>query len=852
MSNDNDKIFCPNCNKEIKSGLEIFEGVNYCSNCKKCSKSKNTNQLIEEEDERRRKERERETLENHRKHMRTRPPLIGGVNNIYNLDKFNGWGEIFDNSILDDKNPTENIFTDSQSTEEIEPSQEQQTDSDIISSILSDSITPIETVFQLDTSQALLAQRDVRPFRYWKYFETFCQDLADILYDIDKISKNSIDVVSRYIANDNEKLNLLNKLTAMRDGTLLPSKRGRFENFLDKIYARLLLKLDDSISEEIEKLLEKVFSNIYLTLGFEKKNIFYRKSKILLYQLAIILNNFHSLNGESLISSDSLNSLTNEFFIDNYRYNFFYEKMDRNNPIPQSIPNIKNLQVRTINSINALLNNNIIDFRMKQKLENLILPLIQNYLNNARNYRNLITHFEEKKKAYEENSNINRIKLIEMIYNSHSAFLAIDTQSRFSKLLFGRTDYIDTLFFNNIESRPNLSTLYRIIYNSLFWRDKDFDFQIGDLELNLIKDKISKIIEDFVFSDAYPDDPYIPPTITRFGMSFSKDYLKSEYQLTTIVWLAMALHEGDPKFNWEKAFSKYNIAPQGILLNKQNRNIGMGILRRVLEITNTFIKELSISSIKMEIYTDVISSVKLYAANRYLALDGLSYNERRENNYHELFNDPRIVGTNIIMHLLMYAGINPYNGRFLKPELFDGVSDTGIFGRHHLFELDKQLFACGETITLPRSFHNSIEFLSRTQVGKNIQKKLLSAVNYLVLKNTIITPADIDYYLGEIEISSGNDNISIADLWKGNRTPQELNNFLNKWNKARNNIKKSRFYDMLNENFELENGENPIIDKYWSTAQNVITVYTMIKNFDDFSYLFTQSDQEFLKKLWKI
>ncbi len=566
---------------------------------------------------------------------------------------------------------------------------------------------------------------------------------------------------------------------------------------------------------------------MYSILGFEKKHNFRRKSKILLYQISIILNDFHSLSGESLISSDSLNKLTSEFFIDNYRYNYFYEKSDSSKP--QSIPNIKNLQRRTINSINALFSNNIIDLRMKQKLENLILPLIQNYLNNARIYRNLITHFEEKKKAYENNTNINRIKLLEMIYNSNNAFLTFDTQGKLSKLLFGRTDYIDTLFFNNIESRPKLSTLYRIIYNSRFWRDKDFDFQIGDLELNLIKDKINKIIEDFVFSDAYPDDPYIPSTITRFGMYFSKDYLKSEYQLTSIVWLAMALHEGDPKFNWEKAFSKYNIAPQGILLNRQKRNIGSGILKRILEMTNTFIDELPtlldpISSIKMDLYIDVIDSVNLYAANRYLALDGLTYDCGKNINYHELFNDPRIVATNVIMHLLMYAGINPYNGRFLKPELFDGVSDTGSFGRHHLFELDKQFFACGQTITLSRSFHNSIEFFSKTQEGKNIQKTLLSTVKYLVLKDSLITPADINYYLGKIEISLGNDNITIADLWKGGRTTQELYNFLNRWNIARDRIKKSEFYDMLNENFELENGENPLVNKYWGKAQNTITV----------------------------
>jgi len=651
---------------------------------------------------------------------------------------------------------------------------------------------------------------------------------------------------------------LLGKLTAMRDGILFPSKHNRFENFLDNIYARLLLNLDDSISEDVKYKLKKIFNNIYSILGFEKKNTFYRKSKILLYQLAIILSNFHSLKGKSLISSDSLNSLTNEFFIDNYRYSYFYDKMDQDNPIPQSIPKIKNLQEKIINSINTLFNNNIIDFRMKQELKHQILPLIQNYLIKARNYRNLIALYEEKKKLYGKNTNINRIKLLEMIYTSHSAFLVIDTQSRFSKLLFGRTDYIDTLFFSNMESRPKLSTLYRIIYNSFFWSPtKDFDSKINNLELNLIKDNVRKIIENFVFSDAYPDDPYIPSTITRFGMSFKKNYLTSEYHLTTKVWLAMALHEDDVAFNWEKAISRYNIVKQGILLSRQGGNIGKGILKRVLEITNTFIKELPIpldpiSSIKMEIYTDVIDSVNLYAANRYLALDGLSYDNGQNINYHELFNDPRIIATNIIMHLLMYAGINPYNGRFLKPELFDGNSVTGIFGRHHLSNLEKHRFACGTTITLPTSFHNNIEYLSKTKYGKKIQAKLLSTVNYMVLKETLITPADIDYYFGDIEISLGNDNIAIADLWYGGRTAQELNNFLNRWNNARNKIKKSKFYDMINENFELENGDNPILEKYWGTAQNIITVYRMVEDFNDFSYLFTKNDKEFLKKLWKI
>ncbi len=841
---NNFKVICPECKLEIKEdGWEIVEGVNYCSNCNKCSKSKNADQLNEEEDERR--IRERETLENHREHMRTGVSLIGGVNNIYDLDKFNGGGEIFDNSILDDKNPTENIFTVSQSTEEFEPSKEQQTDSDIISSILSYSITPIKTVFQLDTSQALLAQKDVRSRPYRQNFENFCQDLAKLLSDIEKIKENTIEAVSRYLSENNQKKTLLNRLNEMKDD-FFPSKRNRFENFLDNIYARLLLK---SISEEVEYKLMEIFDHIYLISGFEKKNSFYRKSRILLYQLAIILNNFHSLNGESLISNDSLNKLTNEFFIDNYRYSNFYERMDQDNAMPQLIPTIKNLRERIIISINVLLDNKIIDFRMKQELEHQILPLIQNYLDDAREFRNLNAFFEEKKNSYEKITNINRIRLLEKIYNSHNTFLVFNTLGEFSALLFGKTDYIDSIFFAHIGSRPKLSSLYRIIYNSLFWS------HIDNLELDLIKDKIKKIMEDFVFSDSYPYDPYIPSRITRFGMSFNKSYLKSEYHLTTKVWLALALHEDDSAFNWEKASSIYNIIKQGILLNQQNRNIGKSILKRVLEITNTFIVELPtpldpISSMKMDLYIDVIDSVNLYAANRYLALDGLSYDCGQNINYHELFNDPRIVATNVIMHLLMYGGINPYNGRFLKAELFDGDSNTDIFGRHHLSILEKNLFACGTTITLPRSFHNSIEYLSNTKDGKKIQEMLLSTVNKMVLKKGIITFADIDYYLGKIEISSGNDNITIADLWKSDRTAHELNHFLIRWNIARGKVKKSEFYDMLKDNFKLENGDNPILEKYWSTAQNTITVYKMIKNYTDFSYLFTQRDKEFLK-LWK-
>lgn len=87
---------------------------------------------------------------------------------------------------------------------------------------------------------------------------------------------------------------------------------------------------------------------------------------------------------------------------------------------------------------------------------------------------------------------------------------------------------------------------------------------------------------------------------------------------------------------------------------------------------------------------------------------------------------------------------------------------------------------------------------------------------------------------------------------KGGRTAQELNNFLTRWNIARNKIKKSKFYDMIKKNFELENGDNPILEKYWGIAQNIITVYRMVEDFNDFSYLFNKNDKEFLKRLWKI
>ena len=174
-----------------------------------------------------------------------------------------------------------------------------------------------------------------------------------------------------------------------------------------------------------------------------------------------------------------------------------------------------------------------------------------------------------------------------------------------------------------------------------------------------------------------------------------------------------------------------------------------------------------------------------------------------------------------------------------------------IFGRHHLFELEKYLFACGATVTLPRSFHNHIEYLSKTMYGKEIQEKLLSTVNNMVLKDGLITLTDIDNYLSKIDISLGTDNITVADLWKGGRTTQELNNFLNRWNKARKEIKNSKFYDMINENFKHKNGDNPILEKYWGTAQNVIAVYRMVEDFNDFSYLFTQNDKKFLKNSGK-
>ncbi len=112
---------------------EFFKGIYYCSKCNKILKDKDTNQMNEEEDEKRKR---RDIIEDYKENMRKRYSLNGL--DIYDLDKSNISSnqteiqedydsEIFDviSTILDEEIPIESVFTISQSTEEFEPFQEE-------------------------------------------------------------------------------------------------------------------------------------------------------------------------------------------------------------------------------------------------------------------------------------------------------------------------------------------------------------------------------------------------------------------------------------------------------------------------------------------------------------------------------------------------------------------------------------------------------------------------------------------------------------------------------------------------------------------------------------------------------
>ena len=75
---------------------------------------------------------------------------------------------------------------------------------------------------------------------------------------------------------------------------------------------------------------------------------------------------------------------------------------------------------------------------------------------------------------------------------------------------------------------------------------------------------------------------------------------------------------------------------------------------------------------------------------------------------------------------------------------------------------------------------------------------------------------------------------------------------MNSWNKDRDLIRKGKFYEFLSNKFRLSNGKNPVLEAFLEHAKDTLSATILLNEDYDLSYLFTESDMEFLKRYFKL
>ena len=620
----------------------------------------------------------------------------------------------------------------------------------------------------------------------------------------------------------------------------MPSRDAQFaprEDTLDKWLIYTENKINDLFSSQIFVrdsalyLVRSFFDSFYSLFGFQSKSPFYREAKLLPLRI-----------GDVLTKAKVPGFKTNTYrelgaFIDREVDGIYTAKREE----PSSIPKIQAINKLLEDIQNSLkLKTSISDAEISQIMEDAEVA--------ASIYIQDIQRFLTSQDMLEDMPDLPNRRLIEeIIHNPYShALERIQFKGDLNKLLFGDAASYSALgiFFNSKASR--LSSLFTIQFNVERWTIKDFDndnlrIKISDSELRDLKLYTNTVIERWIFNNPYTQ--YIAEAPVRFGVKHSKEFLRREFNVAYKTFRAFAVHENNPGISFKKikqiataqALDKY-------LFSSPNRNIGADTAKAYLKILEDFKKNTKDAN-EIAIYEDAVISIKEYVRDRHLGFqDKYAVGG---NNYNPIFQEHWYKSTLIIVDLLRFAGRNPFTFIPLKPELFDGNVNTGLYQSHHLDAANKQLLQFIGIVLLDPVWHGRFNYISRTSKGIVLQERLRDSMIELMDKKTSITENDIRTVFGDLTIFG----TKVSDMWINN---PDFNTLLADWNDDRQLIQQGKFLQFLRKRFSLSDGSNPVLERYWFQAKETIDSFLLLMDDYDFSYLFTDADIDLLKRYFKI
>jgi hypothetical protein len=696
------------------------------------------------------------------------------------------------------------------------------------------------------------------PSPYSPLVEEFFADLLMISSYYKLISKDDMLLLDMTLYPDHyKKPEVIKDLTSGKKPTLYISSvtstyhTGKSFRIAQEILEDHLLTLLDKLDKTIDRSDPKydgayeaitiTFDYYFEIFGYRCQNQFWRPARLTIRRIARLLHQNEIIEFPTL---DSYNS-----FSDKDIYGFYKNLANRKNPpYSKTVLGWFDYLKTDIDTKKDYKGNEIQD-ALKVFLKQEIDAILQVY------YEKVYSYWRAED-LLKDIPHCQRKTLMQNIIHSSEFLESIDQKGHLAKLLFDSLE-LEFLWASQRYKRVNPHKLNQMQLRVYLWKVSDFEevgIIINDYQLLSIKQKVITEIDNWIFSNPYKNELYIKEDVQRLHALHDQYFLEKEYNTINSFWMATALHEDNFDINYLDIADSFDL-PHLRLYCSKGHFIGVKTAMKMLSILEGWRREeVSKTSLfkrgnpdmlKLRFYDLAIYRIQKYVSDRYLGFEDKSVTE--ETGYNKLWYDKYIKATIVILGVIKTGGISPLFG-FLDPQLFDGDQNTGLYQPHHIKADEKLIVQSARIMMLSPELHYAFNQLARTAEGVQVQELILEGINKLMNKKGDVTKKDIEGVFGNLEVF----NKKVSDWWIQRPNFEDE---LETWNRGRELLRKGDIEGFLHFIFDYTKGGktvNPLINRFLQYAQKTIGSFMLLEDFTEFSYLFSEKDQEFLRKYFFI
>lgn len=432
-----------------------------------------------------------------------------------------------------------------------------------------------------------------------------------------------------------------------------------------------------------------------MIFGYHVNNPLYREAHLMMHRIGEVL----STSTPRLIASNDINKIKQ--LLDGFDCVHFFSDIRSGRIAVPRIETIDDGDPTRREDLKDIIEDALIRKfpQIKDALMARINPIIQIY-------KTKIIQFENGRNILEGVQDSIRKDLIQSIVDNNEVLQGIQSKTTLSKLLFGKSSYLDYTFFSkkiemdgtlSIHGRPEMYILFRMIYQTSILTTQKFKkitgISIGSDSLLSLKRNARNLINEFVFRNPYLGRHYIHEAPRRgvrvFPKEFYPNFLKPEYILIQSVWMAFYAHENNPELSFANIEDLLHIAPQFTSkLSSGDVQFSVNTLRTLISKFNEFIIAESSKdplSQKLAIYRMALNDITDYARIR-----EISFIKSKNPSWYDRqwFNDA-VRGYHIATLLGRNLGFDILTFKTLDDTIFQvGLDENGNTYARHYFRDD--------------------------------------------------------------------------------------------------------------------------------------------------------------------